>query len=236
MTTLFDLITNPECHGDVDTLEVSWVKTDGWTFRHQIGLAKLLNKHRVKKLIFLPNIKPVEKYHLDLLAGDNQEDGKFVPIHYLRSIEIDTRQFRSFMTTFVEWSRASSVIYKMKDTYSECRRLADWYCSDYPGLLKSNFSLRKMIFVQVVGPTPYQIIKPENKTYKTSVETIQAALHRNWKAFQKCQKAVIVLLGLKKRKVVQSLDRDVFGMVIDMVWSNKGRRVWTEGEQCEEFK
>jgi hypothetical protein len=231
MTTLLDLVTNPECHGDVDTLEVSWVKTDGWTFRHQIGLAKLLNKHRVKKLIFLPNIKPVGKYHLDLVAGDNQEDGKFVPIHYLRSVEIDTQQFCSFMTTFVEWSRASSVIYKIGEQFEHPQTQAAWYCSDYPGHLKSNFSLRKMTFLY-----KGKLTCPSKQIYRQDVQTVQAALRRNLLAFQKCQKAVIILIGLKKPKTVQSLDRDVFGMVIDMVWSNKGRRVWTEGEQCEELK
>lgn len=239
MTTLLDLVTNPECHGDVDTLVVDWlghngVINDGWTFRHLIGLAKLLNKHRVKKLIFAINLKPASKYHLDLLAGDNPENGKFVPIHYLRSVEIDTRHFSSFMTSFVEWSRASSVTYRIDDTSLECQNQAAWLCGNYSALLRSNFSLRKMTFIQDISPNP-QIVEPSKQCYKRDVTAVQSALQRNLIAFEKCQKAIITLLSLRRKKLL-NLHRDTFSMVIDMVWSTKGRRVWTEGEQCEEFE
>uniref|UniRef100_A0A6C0CH04 Uncharacterized protein n=1 Tax=viral metagenome TaxID=1070528 RepID=A0A6C0CH04_9ZZZZ len=225
MTTLFDLVTKPECYGFVDTLIVDWLRDDRWKFRHQIGLAKLLNKHRVKILVFLPNIVSFDQRCFDLLAGDNQNDDKFVPIHYLKRVEIDTRQFRSFMTTFVEWSRASSVIYRISDTSKGCERRADWYSRDYPGLLKDNFSLRKMTFFQDVGLYPPQVINPECLNYKAEVLAVQAALHRNKKAFRKCQKAVVALLGMRKNKVL-NLNRDVFSIVINMVWSSCGLQVW----------
>lgn len=60
---------------------------------------------------------------------------------------------------------------------------------------------------------------------------LEAHLRRNRKAFEKCQKVIVTLLALKKRKdghLFHLVDRNVLKIVTNMVWETRGTAVWTK--------
>ena len=54
-------------------------------------------------------------------------------------------------------------------------------------------------------------------------------LKRNRLVFERCQKAIIVLIGLRKQRIDKTfscLNHDMMRMILNMVWETRGTKVW----------
>jgi len=70
---------------------------------------------------------------------------------------------------------------------------------------------------------PISLDAVQNPTVK---EGCRNWLSRNQKAWKKCQKAIIILLGLKQRKT--TVGKDVLHILASLVWKTRGTKVWAD--------
>jgi len=91
-----------------------------------------------------------------------------------------------------------------------------------------NYCLRELHFIVSWSktPVPYESL-PNFRNCTGKEAAVLNDLERNRKAFKKCVDAVVVLLGLRKRRQLL-IDRDVLLLVIMDLWETKGTVNWTD--------
>ena len=241
---LKDLLVWEECYSELDLLAVSWLNLPQWYIGYSIELAHLCNKHRVKTLIFTILEREVEPYHWGLMdqkltLNRPYHNQNFPDLPYLKTIKID-RVYHPTLKYFILKSRVTKVHYVL-DLSVSCDTEGD-AARDYSAAaarrylgyseLKEHYHLRLMTFTYLyIGQI--HSVRPDLSLYSSEVKTVQGYLDRNQHGWEKCQKAVVTVLGLGKRKEFQSY-RNVFSMVAEMIASTSGTSVWMTSEAKEE--
>jgi hypothetical protein len=208
--------------GPIDRLNVIHWSSFGWIHVHNVALNDICQRLKVKELNFSYPEKHVDlDYYLGMLAS-HANSQVFRSGHYPREIRfmrttipayepwILLTRARSFTWCFVGRWEGEEISARIEEFFFELTKL---------GTFGQNFHLREIWFEV---PEKTQLA---HKGDNPSSVIIQRYLDRNWKILQNCQKAIMILLGLKKRKEL-NIDRNVLKLIVDAVWETRATYVW----------
>jgi hypothetical protein len=191
------------------------------------GLANLCDRYKVRKLVYSNvelNSNDVHLY-LKRLKSHVVSDVPF--LHHLREIEIayDVGNIRP-QQTIVSNSRVTSIkwtIDSLTDQGDKIIRVMNLfanrgYCDEFR-LREIHFSYNRIYEGLNVS------IERDNNLLCEEKNDVLLMLERNRNAFKKCQEATTTLLGLKRRRE-HRMYRDVWSLVVAVVWSTRGTKIW----------
>lgn len=123
-------------------------------------------------------------------------------------------------------TRAPRVIWHLTDTLQR-----EEYCETAKFALGTieidNYCLREVHFDLVESPISNFKVEPGCPLkHSTNIRNYFQILDRNQALFRKCQKAIIALLVLERRKEFLSY-RHVLRIITLMTWETRGTRFWT---------
>ena len=204
---------------------------EGWQEGHTLGMLRVCSLYDIKKIKMLEGEENFSFFKL--LKHVKTPRVSF--LSHLHTIEVESGNYPPAVEIgkIMQVSRVVKITWKflkIKDGLhfvGECRRILKTL--EQFKLFESVSNLREFEFLirkNTIGRT-FVPFKP----YFIDTGMLGAHLKRNRTAFEKCQQAIIILIGLKKRKfypLFDFVDRDVMKIVVNMVWKTRGTRVWTE--------
>jgi hypothetical protein len=232
---LVDFIANHEIR-EIETLEVTFWCSERWHAMHSFALMMICKDLKVKKLNFwadAPFTAASCLYYsaLESYLGDKRMIPNDLP--HLREINIVINNmmhpalwrdiFYKGHIRKISW-KVTKLIFAVSIFDTVLDQIS----------LENNFCLRELYF-----STEYEeavlfnqnSCKDLNLTHMNEGTLMANCLSRNCRAFEKCQKAVIILLKLSKRKserLFSLISHNVSRIMINMVWDTRGTKIWAE--------
>lgn len=224
---LSDLVDGTLPTEPIESLEVCGWRTVWWKNIHNIALAHLCNKFRVKRLVFSEDVVRTGFY--DHLAK-HAKTMEFPYLPHLRTFDMDfSETTSSIIQRFVDKSKVTKVLCNMVDELDrdELMESCDFFLRSFDS---NNLHLREIRFWypwdSSVGS--FKVESGGILRLTPRLSKVLVMLERNQKAFQKCQKATLAILGLKRRPESRGY-RDLLSLLASFVWSTKETKVWIQG-------
>jgi len=212
---------------------------DTWLEMDSAALTQICFRFKVEHLVFSADVfeykhlRVFESYYLNALP--------FLP--HLKSIELNRRGVPPALKCILSYSRVSKLTWNIPNAETQSFRNDIYTVFDTINLNMStlpewNYSLRKLCFTGSDphdGHISYTHSRPcpccsnviTRNFLDITREMIDPWLERNQLAFEKCQRVIIALLVLKRLKKI-SLERDVLGIVVAMIWETRCTQIWTD--------
>lgn len=230
--SLVDFLANPRIQ-NVETLDVTYWRSDKWVIEHSISLMLICVDLKINELNFQPDVPftHASDYFYTSLKSHTGRRVSPTMLPHLREMNI----VASNTWTPVIWSTIldRGRIWKLSWKITEDNHPN----STFDGILANvtldnNFHLRELYF-STAYQEPVLLNQQSSRDFDLTEKGAIVAnyLARNCRAFEKCQKAISVLLGLsklRKNKLFCLAGRNVTTIVISMVWETRGTKVWTE--------
>lgn len=220
--------------GPVDTLEVHHWKCSWWSAHvHSHALAYVCQRLQVRRLCFmrakLGSPDEIEEFR-ENLAKHTQPSAWGPFLSHLKMIEVQYVCYVPKMWTIIQDSNVWSLTWHLVMENATRERILDYadqaleVMSEHS--LDRNRRLRELRFGVPWMPEPihYDPVKgPFTQIWFG--KSILTTLERNQNRLKKCQKAVVVFLGLSRRRgYVQN--RDVLGVVARILWTTRSLDWW----------
>lgn len=227
--SLVDFVANPQIC-DVKTLDVIFWSSERWDGNHSIALMNICNDLKVEKLFFWidpPSTRASDKFYAALKSYG---EGRMMPnLPHLHEIHIALNSdiYPVLWFEMFRCARIRKMSWKVV-CYSNQRDRFDTILCNL--MLDNNFYLRELYFSTKDRPF---VLFNQNSSFDFNLtrrgSQVSDRLARNCRAFEKCQNAIIVLLGLVKQKAVRSLKLagpDIMKIVINMTWETRETAIW----------
>jgi hypothetical protein len=227
-------------------------RSQRWKDIHSIALAKICERLKVKKLIFgsrglFLDELPVYFDRLAKHAGGRKtilssgleliEDVFYPFLPHLREIKID---FEDECPSFRDLLRNSCTKRLTIDTTHQGNREESQILNEVDGFSQKltkgtfdyNFHLRELYFdFAWERDVPFKLNRNGISKFNCTEQALKVEEHleRNRVGWAKCEQAVILLLGLRRRRrgsAMSYLGQDVLSILVTMVWETRGTRVW----------
>jgi len=229
--TLVDFVCNLQVC-EVETLTVTEWNSSRWQKSHSFALMKVCHDLQVKRLSFSlgpPHITASDHFYSVLESyGSSRPIPNWLQLREIR-IVLNTTVYPPLWYHFLR----CSCVRKMSWQVIRVRHPRTVFDDILHSLaLENNFHLQKLYFSTECQENMLfnQLSSLDFNLTKRGAE-VANLLSRNCRAFEKCQKAIILLLGsskLKSSRLFSSVGRDAMSIVIFMVWETRGTKVWTE--------
>lgn len=211
----------------VATLEIAYLE-ESWQPVHSRALAEICHRLKVKDLYCLRY--DVEDAYYESLAKHSKSDRyQFLP--ELKMVEIFCTDVVTNFWDLIHNSNARKLIYRIQllrneQPFDQMYRTNSILIDVYDNNILDNYRIRELLFYLpgTTKPVTYEEINATRKlTHKQA--TVLRVLKRNQRAFEKCVKAVVILLGIRKKRL-SVLDRDSFSVVIGVLWKTRSTESW----------
>jgi len=227
---LVNLLKTKSCDPVVTLRVIGWDR-DEWQDEQTAGLIRVCHRHRVKHLLLAYTELKVRTPY-DMIEELGRMEGKCPFMPDLRSITVEGNGYSPVaeVMVFMMKSRVSKVTWILLSSFGDADIA---HCTDILrrrgeyGTIADVPTLRNFMFYRQASANRGVAVRfrPDCDEYKEMVAKIRI----NRRAFLKCQKAIVVLIGLKKQRIDKTfscLNHDMMRIVIDMVWETRGTKVW----------
>lgn len=227
---LENLLTQKPDHFAGTVVIRGWSKRE-WKDGHTLGMLRVCSLYDIRKIKMLGGDE--NQSFLKLLKNVKTPRVSF--LSHLHTIEVESGNYPPAIEVgkIMQVSRVAKITWKflkIKDSLhfvSECKRILKTL--EHFNLFESVSNLREFKFMVLRDETGGVFMPFKLDAIDTGM--LGAHLKRNQRAFEKCQKVIITLLGLKKQKgghLFHLVDRNVLKIVVNMVWETRGTAVWTK--------
>jgi hypothetical protein len=224
--SLADLVHKP-IEGTIRTLLVEDWFHASWHSKQTDGLLQVCRQYRVQHLIFVNESNRVGLKKLAKLAGDEK-----IILPHLRSIKVVYKHYSpsTILAALISCSRVVEITWKMV-------RRHDGDYSVHMSMIVSRLRVVRIFetpaFVRSIrfqvpalgSDDSYINVVPNCIDYYA----LEGWLQRNRRAFWNCKRAVIVLLGLNRRRKI-GIDHNLVHQIVQMVWETRGTQVWIQND------
>jgi hypothetical protein len=210
-----------------------------WELGHSIALLHICLRYKVKQLIFTGDLFDMKWINI-FMSYFVTDDLPF--LSHLKSISFRRYGIHPALKHILNQTRITSIEWIFVDSSSSnlvkphIKNILDAINLNASNLFETNFNMRRLVFKSSDSGESY-IHEPNSKSLmhkdlcNLTGDTIDSWLKRNQMNFEKCQKAIATLLGLRKLRKSSCFlfsQRDAMSIVIDMVWDTRGTQVWSQ--------
>jgi hypothetical protein len=212
------------------TLEIpKWDKM--WEPIHTTALLEICHRYNIEQLIFVDGHFDATWMKMFVSYGDNKRY-HFLP--HLRSIIFKLVDIHPALKHIINCTRVWEIKWEFPETLDglnqeDVGKVLEKLNED--GMpFHTNYSLKFLYFTAGKYSLPHIVPDFVDINSWLTCCTIDPWLERNRYAFEKCRKAVFLLLGSRKRKtggLISLLVKDVANIIAQIVWETRGTKVWT---------
>jgi hypothetical protein len=215
----------------VKVLDVKDWRDCRWTTAQTAGLTQLCARREVECLRFRSGVSPLGRSIMEPLAEASRGKG-FAFLPRLKEIYIQFNGNDPSFYSLVAHSRVKSIQWEIVGATTLCQSVL--IIANHLNSLSTHNRLRKCysllevkIFWQEAGyrsDTFTFFAQSKERKYMDYI------LERNRVGWQWCQDVVVICLALRNRRLktrLASLGRDVWHLIVGVVWNTRGTKVWT---------
>jgi hypothetical protein len=228
MDVSYLLDTNLPTDNQVETLEVHSYDNPGWHSDHSIGLALVCSQYRVKHLRFMSGGM---RDYLPLLALQGK-DKEYPFLNCLKSVYIQIPKANFPCESLYQHARIKLIHWDIVSGYDLTAAVAIaktiFRKMSAHGWLDNLYSVREIKITYSRGGNEKDL--PVFFGHSIEIIYFKKILARNRTAWSLCQNATLICLALGriKKSKLPHLGRDAMSIIVKIVWSSRGTKVWAD--------